>query len=376
MFTVQSQTGIGAYRVEWSGDKWVCNCPDFIKNGSNRPCKHVIALRLYLEIGYVTIEGEQPEIVPVTYSQDWANYNHAQSQEIELFDQFLTQLVATIEEPIQEGRGRPRLKLSDQIFCSIMKVYSQLSSRRSHCLFHQALQRSQITYSPHYNAISKALLKPDITPLLHRLVRLSALPLASVETDFAVDSSGFRCSSFARYCEQTHGTKRMHNWLKVHICTGVNTNIVADVVITDEYGADSPQFEPLVRGTAQGFLINEISADGIYSSRKNHDVVGELDGKAFIPFRSNATGKSKGSVLWKKAFHYFQLHHDEFEEHYHKRSNAESTFGAIKKKLGETIKSRERVAQVNEMLCKIIAYNITILIHAMFELGITPKFLT
>lgn len=78
---------------------------------------------------------------------------------------------------------------------------------------------------------------------------------------------------------------------------------------------------------------------------------------------------------WKKAFHYFQLRRDEFDEHYHKRSNVESTFSAIKKKFGETLKSRKRTAQVNEMLCKIIAYNITVLISAMFELGITPDFL-
>ena len=55
-----------------------------------------------------------------------------------------------------------------------------------------------------------------------------------------------------------------------------------------------------------------------------------------------------GGVLWKKTFHYFQLHRDEFEEHYNKRSNAESTFSAIKNKFGETIKSRNHTAQVNE----------------------------
>ena len=375
LFTVQSQTGAGAYRVEWSGDKWVCNCPDFIKNGS-RPCKHIIALNLYLEIGYVTIEGEQPKIAPVTYSQDWANYNRAQSQEIELFDQFLCQLVSTVEEPEQKGRGRRRLKLSDQIFCCVMKIYSQLSSRRAQCLYYQALQQQQIIHAPHYNAISKTLLKPEITPILRKLVRLSALPLAGVETDLATDSSGFRCSTFGRYCEQTHGTRRRHNWLKVHICIGVNTNIVIDAVITDEYGGDSPQFEKLMRGAAEGFNIGEVSADGNYSSRKNHDIVGELGGRAYIPFDRDATGKARGSVLWKKAFHYFQLHRDEFDEHYHKRSNVESTFSAIKKKFGESVKSKNRVAQENEMLCKIIAYNITVLISAMFELGITPDFLS
>lgn len=376
LFTVQSQTGIGKYRVEWNGSQWMCNCPDFIKHGHMRLCKHILALKLYLEVGYVTIEGEQPNVIPVTYSQEWANYNHAQSQEIELFDQFLNQLVSTIEEPEQHGRGRKRLKLTDQIFCCIMKTYSQLSSRRAHCLFHQALQRSQITHTPHYNAISKALLKSEITPILYELVHLSASPLSGIETDFAVDSTGFRCSSFGDYCEYAHGTKRMHNWLKVHICTGVKTNVVTEVVITGEHGADSPQFESLVRGTAQGFKINDVTADKGYSSRKNHMVVGELGGRAFIPFKENATGKSLGSPLWNKAFHFFQLHREEFEERYHKRSNVESTFSAIKKKFGETLKSKKRIAQENEMLCKIIAYNITVLIGAMFDLGITPNFLT
>lgn len=371
LFAVQSQKGIRQYRVEWSGDGWKCNCLDFVKN--NRPCKHIIAVEHYL-VGYVTIEGEEPKTEPITYSQDWSAYNMAQAHEMELFDHLLSELVSIVEEP-EQHMGRPKIRLKDQIFCCIMKVYSHLSLRRSQCLYHQALERQQIAYAPHYNAISRTLLNPEITPLLYDLVRLSALPLAGIETDFAIDSSGFRCSSFGEYCEYAHGTKRMHNWLKVHICTGVKTNIVADVVITGEHGADSPQFEKLIRRTAEGFNIDEVSADGIYSSRKNHKVVDELGGKAYIPFDNNATGRAGGSVLWKKAFHYFQLHRDEFEEHYHKRSNAESTFSAIKNKFGEIIKSRNRVAQENEMLCKIIAYNVTVLIHAMFELGISPSFM-
>ena len=297
-------------------------------------------------------------------------------QEFELFDQFLYQLVFNIEEPERKpGPGRPSHNLKDLIFCCIMKIYSQLSSRRSQHLFHEALQRQQISEKIHYNAISRTLLEKKLTPILYGLVRLSARPLASIETDFATDRSGFRCSSFGRYCEYAHGTKRMHNWLKCHISTGVTTNIVADVIITDENGADSPQFEPLVRGTAQNFNINEVSADGIYSSRKNLQIVDSLGGTAYIPFKKNATGRSSGA-LWKKAFHYFQLHKDEFLEHYHKRSNAESTFSAIKKKFGETIKSRNRTAQENELLCKIIAYNITVLIHEMVQLNGTTEFLS
>ena len=45
-------------------------------------------------------------------------------------------------------------------------------------------------------------------------------------------------------------------------------------------------------------------------------------------------------------------------------------------KFGETIKSRNRVAQVNELLCKIIAYNITVLIREMIEMGADPELLS
>ena len=76
-------------------------------------------------------------------------------------------------------------------------------------------------------------------------------------------------------------------------------------------------------------------------------------------------------------FHYFQLNRDDFMEHYHKRSNIEATNAAIKpikRKFGETLKSKNPVAQVNELLAKIIAYNLTVVIHEMYENGIDPKF--
>jgi len=192
---------------------------------------------------------------------------------------------------------------------------------------------------------------------------------------FKIDSSGFRCSTFSEYCRVKHGINRKHNWLKVHISTGVNTNIVAVVVITDEYGNDSPQFKKLVEETAKNFEIKEIYGDPAYSSAKNLQVADKYNAKAFIPFKKNTTGRNSGA-LWRKTFHFFQMHREEFEKHYHKRSNAESTFHAIKRKFGDSIKSKDRVAQENEMLCKIIAYNITVLVHEMVQLNGTSEFLS
>lgn len=62
-------------------------------------------------------------------------------------------------------------------------------------------------------------------------------------------------------------------------------------------------------------------------------------------------------------------------EHNHKKSNIEATNAAIKRKFGETLKSKNPIVQANELLDKIIAYNLTIVIHEMYESGINPEFL-
>ncbi|MCG2782745.1 MAG: transposase [Candidatus Altiarchaeales archaeon] len=61
-------------------------------------------------------------------------------------------------------------------------------------------------------------------------------------------------------------------------------------------------------------------------------------------------------------------------EHYHKRSNVETTFMMIKQKFGDGLKSKKFVSQKNELLAKLICHNIVVLIHEMFELGINPDF--
>jgi transposase len=371
-FKVKSQSGSGFYEVKATPNGMTCDCPDFVYRGGK--CKHIQATRYYLEIEKDTPTGTVTEKVHLTYPQAWNAYNEAQKAEIHLFDDLLKDLVKAIPEP-EQTKGRPRLSIHETLFCAIQKVYSQLSSRRAYSLFENATERGQIEHTPDFNVPSKLFKNPEMTPILHELVTLSALPVAGIENDFSVDSTGFRTTTFNAYNGVKHGQKKEHQWVKAHLCAGVKTNIVAAVAITDSNGGDSPQFGPLVKKTSGGFTINEVSADMAYSSRNNLQLVANEGGKAYIPFKKNATGRAKGSTLWGKMYHYFQLNRDDFMEHYHKRSNIEATNAAIKRKFGETLKSKNPVAQVNELLAKIIAYNLTVVIHEMYENGIQPEFL-
>ncbi len=353
-------------------ENFECNCPD--STFHNTTCKHAYAVRYYLEIEKETPHGTTTEKVRISYKQAWKAYTQAQNSEVNLFDKLLSDLVESVEEP-EQAMGRPRTPLNEQVFCAIQKVYSQLSSRRARSLFVNAEQRRQIDKAPSYNMVNLVLNRTDLTPILHQLVTLSAQPLKAVDTEFAIDSSGFRTTSFNEYAQDKYGLNKAHRWVKAHICTGVKTNVVTAIEITEENGADCPQFAPLIKTTSQGgFTINEVSADKAYSSRDNLEAVKEAGGIAYVPFKSNATGKSRGSRLWRKMFLYFQLNQEDFSAHYHKRSNVETTFHMIKMKFGDKLKSKNPKAQENELLCKIIAHNIVVLIHEMHELGVDAKF--
>jgi hypothetical protein len=107
-------------------------------------------------------------------------------------------------------------------------------------------------------------------------------------------------------------------------------------------------------------------------SVENFEEVAGCGGRAFIAFKANTTGGAGGML--EKAFHFFQFNQEEYMTHYHKRSNVESTFSAIKRKFGDSVRSKTDTAMVNEVLCKILCHNLTCLIQEQETLGIVPVF--
>lgn len=161
-------------------------------------------------------------------------------------------------------------------------------------------------------------------------------------------------------------------WIKTHICCGTKTNIVTAVRILDKDSGDSPEFAPLVRETAKTFAIGEVSADKAYASVENFETVADFGGQAFIAFKSTHTGAAGGT--FGKMFHWFQYKRDEYMARYHRRSNVESTFSMVKRKFGDSVRSRTETAMTNEVLCKFLAHNLCCLIHEECELGIQAEF--
>lgn len=349
-----------------------CNCPDF--ECRHQKCKHVYAVETII-YGFLDDEGNTQYIIQKkTYSQNWSAYTQAQTNEGELFMQLLSDLCSGIPNKKHEF-GRPTMPMSDMVFMSALKVYSTFSLRRFMQDIRVAHEKGHISNMCSYVTVSNYMRNPEMTSILQELIELSSLPLASIEKDFAVDSSGFGTSRFARYFSFKHGRDLKYRmWIKAHLIVGTKTNIVTGVEITEERQNDCPHFKTLVERTAENFEIREVSGDKAYSSRNNYRLVDELGGKAFIPFRSNTSSKSRGCRIWNKMYHYFRFNNEEFMAHYHKRSNSETVFHMIKTKFKDNIRSKDKVSQNNEILLKVLCHNICVLIQEIHELGIKTDF--
>lgn len=241
------------------------------------------------------------------------------------------------------------------------------------CDLDDATEKGFIQKTPHSNSVFNALDNPELTQILTNLIIAASLPLKEVESDFAVDSTGFTSPRFHRWFDHKYGKERQgHDWVKAHAVCGVTTNVVTAVEIHERNTNDSPLLPSLLDTTAENFTVREVSADKAYASEVNFQAIARHQAEAFIPFRSNATGGIGG--LFAKAFHYFSLCREEFNQHYHKRSNVESTFSMMKAKFGDSVRSKMDVAMKNEVLCKVLCRNICYPISAMYELGIVPVF--
>lgn len=376
---VPSQSGNGTYIVNMDGGEPFCTCHHF--ETTHEKCQHIYAVEFIIQ-RETKPDGTEvlTKTVRVTYTQDWPAYNEAQTHEQERFPELLCELCKGIPQPEQKGAGRRNHLLSDIIMGAACKVYSTVSGRRAMTDLQELQAKGFLVKVPSYNSIFDYLENPELTPLLKTLIEQSASPLKVVETDFAIDSSGFSTKTYSPWFDYKYGNRERQKWVKVHLMCGVKTHIVTSVEATPYESGDSTQLIPLLNKTTETFTINEVSADKAYSSRKNLHAVQAVGGTAYIPFKGNARGMGSPTTgydsLWHRMWHFYNFNREQFLAHYHKRSNVESAFSMIKAKFGGSVRAKTPAAQVNEVLCKVLCHNICVLIQSIYELGLEPVFWT
>src|SRR5262249_10547877 len=150
-------------------------------------------------------------------------------------------------------------RAKDALFAMAFKVYSTFSGRRLTCDLQDAHAAGYLTNPVPGMKVCAFFENAPWTPVLQELIRLSSLPLRAVGTDFAPDSPGFSTSRFVKWFDEQYGVHRSgHDWVKVHIMTGVRTNIITAAEIHGRDANDSPILPSLLQTTLQGFAVKEV----------------------------------------------------------------------------------------------------------------------
>lgn len=262
-----------------------------------------------------TIRKKQLAIIPEnkekTYGQDWAAYNEAQMREKIYLINILNELMENIPFPEKvQGRGRQPIPLKEKIFYLTLQAYNIKSSRRCIADLELCKQLGYIKHTPHFNTVLNCLKDPALEVYFKHLINVSGLPLQEVESDFAIDSSGFSTKMYKRWFDHKWGkeTSKLRIWKKAHLTCGVKTNIITAVTITSGNVADTKLFQPLLKETSKVYEIREVSADKAYSSRVNLQAVSEMGGIAFIPFKKISVYPMKERMLSLDIYNLFQLY--------------------------------------------------------------------
>ena len=367
------------YRVQVTPVASYCTCADFETRGCK--CKHIYAVECVIKRetthhadGSTTVtETVTIKKTRKTYPQDWPNYNAAQMNEKREFQVLLHDLCKYLPTAPQVGRGQRRLPMPDAIFSAVFKIYSTVSARRFTSDLVDAHAKGHIGRVPHFNSVLNVLESPDTFPILLALIERASLPLRSIESVFAADSTGFAYSRFVRWYDIKYNKfSAEQQWIKAHFMCGVKTNVITAIEIHDRDTNDCPLLPSLLDSTRKNFDVKEVSADKGYSSAINHESIKQAGAMPYIAFKSNASGGVGG--MFEKMFYYFLYKREDFLNHYHQRSNVESTVMMIKSKFGDSVRSKSEVAAKNEVLCKVLCHNICCLVSAIYELGLEPTF--
>jgi transposase len=367
LWLVPSQTGDGTlYAVDLANQK--CTCLDFKEN--QEKCKHIFAAEFAsarVQNAVTPMIQQNAMATRPTYPQNWVAYNAAQETEKDTFQELLHELCGFLPVP-SPSRGRPPYPLRDALFWITYKVYSRMTARGVMCDLEEAHRRGFIEKVPHRNTILNVLADDNNYEVLRALIERSALPLSERETHFASDSTKFSPSRKAHWADSKTGKEGLQqDWVKCHMMVGVDSHIVTAIEIREQNASDAKTFKALFDTTSKNFDIVAISADKGYCSQENYDIVGRNGATPYIAFLSHVKATT-GNKYWKESFNRFKSNPQEYKDGYHQRSNAESAFSAIKRKYGNSLRTRKsEAAMKNEILCKILCHNIVVLIHEMHK---------
>lgn len=161
-----------------------------------------------------------------------------------------------------------------------------------------------------------------------------------------IDSTGFSLANSSQYFCSIIGRK-VRKFLKLSMIGDMRKKIVMAVRVRKKRRHDNVDFKPLL----EKIRANIIVGDKGYDSEMNHIISEKHRTKFIAPLRNNVPLCRTSGMHRKFLKRNFPFHL------YRERNKCESIFSALKKRFGSAVNSRRFVAQKNELLFRVLAYN-------------------
>lgn len=319
----------------------------------------------------------------IQYPQDWHDYYLACRTEKTMFLRILKDAVDSMDLPyIYAGNGRPAAFFKDILKGLCIKAYSNLPSWRTEAELRLAQSMGVVDNVYRKTSINKYMNSPKTAEALQELFKIIAEPSTTVETNFkaqyATDATGVsNLYKNKKWVEVKLDKQEQKTFQKLHIICGTLTNVIIAARITEGTCHDSPVFEHLMKDASR-FNIKEVSGDGGYLSRKNTEIISAAGATPYLmPSKQvRTTNIRESTAAWGKMIKLWKNHQALFAQHYHRRSNVESTFGSWKIKWGDFNRCKLPATQTNEILAKIVCHNARVLTEALLSYDIKPAFMS
>jgi len=235
--------------------------------------------------------------------------------------------------------GPKKYQLKHHLFALIVMEAYQLSLRR--------VEKLLIMFGikvPTYSALCKRRKKIP-TAIWFGLMKMTA---GLQHETVAIDSTGFsRSNPSHHYLVRVYRAGYRKGYAKLSMLYDVKTHKVITLHTRIKPSHDIMDAKLLLRKCCP---ISCLLADKAYDAEWLHEYCFDRNIKTIIPKKKTT---KKGFYRRKQGINFS-------EEEYHKRSNIESGFSAIKRKYGGSVSGKSLMAVNSELSCKALAHNLNL----------------